>query len=302
MNSSDQPKGYASKAYADSLSEFAALVELPRSGGWLLERPIPGAPRSDLTCCYPLLCLSNWDELPTDIESLANGPVSLVAVIDPLARVPEKLLEAAFPDVRRVFKQHMLADLGEPREAFVAKRHQRNTRHALDAMNVEPTSNPKQWASEWQRLYANLIVRHHITGLQAFSERSLELQLDVPGAVAFRATDGVATLGMLVFYVSGNRAYYHLGAHSEDGYKLGSSFALFWEAFAWLAGNGVETVDLGAGAGLVANEDDGLARFKEGWANRRAAALLCGRILDRQAYDQLAKPGSEFFPSYRSPG
>jgi len=69
--------------------------------------------------------------------------------------------------------------------------------------------------------------------------------------------------------------------------------------------SGVLVVNLGGGAGLIESADDGLARFKRGWSNDRRTAYLCGRILDRRKYRELASRkapnGSSFFPAYRAP-
>jgi hypothetical protein len=48
---------------------------------------------------------------------------------------------------------------------------------------------------------------------------------------------------------------------------------------------------------------DGLLRFKKGWANTTRQTWLCGRICDRQAYDDLYRQKvdgyTDYFPAYR---
>ncbi|HSS29061.1 MAG TPA: hypothetical protein VLL50_14020, partial [Usitatibacter sp.] len=61
--------GYAHPGYAGSLAEFGTPRELPASGGWLLEREIPGGGR-DAMGCYPLLCCRDWRALREDLDSL----------------------------------------------------------------------------------------------------------------------------------------------------------------------------------------------------------------------------------------
>ena len=59
-------------------------------------------------------------------------------------------------------------------------------------------------------------------------------------------------------------------------------------------------VDLGGTAGTGAG-DEGLARFKRGWASEQRDAYLCGRIIDQVAYARLAEAhSSEWFPAYRA--
>ncbi len=58
-------------------------------------------------------------------------------------------------------------------------------------------------------------------------------------------------------------------------------------------------VNLGGGVGA---RDDGLVRFKRGWATEERVAHLCGRILDRAAYERLTRSGTfGWFPAYRAP-
>jgi hypothetical protein len=87
------------------------------------------------------------------------------------------------------------------------------------------------------------------------------------------------------------------------GYDLRASFALFWSAIAHFASTDVRWLDLGAGAGLNGAGDDGLNRFKRGWASATRTAYFCGRIFDRDLYSALSKASgtrpTDFFPAYR---
>ena len=156
----------------------------------------------------------------------------------------------------------------------------------------------------WCRLYETLIARHGITGIAAFSPASLAAQLAVPGMVAVRADCEGQTVGMVLWYRSGDVAYYHLGAYDARGYALRASYAIFATSMRVLAEQGVRWLSLGAGAGVRTDADDGLTRFKRGWATGTRTAYLCGRILDRPAYTTLCRaravsPGT-YFPGYRS--
>jgi len=128
-------------------------------------------------------------------------------------------------------------------------------------------------------LYSTLVERHHIKGLAAFSRASFIKQSGA-GIVVFRAVHNEATVGMLLWYVQGNRAYYHLGAYSPRGYELGASFALFDSAIRYFAGHELEWLNLGGSAGVTAGES-GLDRFKRGWSTEVRPAYFCGRVLDR---------------------
>jgi hypothetical protein len=110
--------------------------------------------------------------------------------------------------------------------------------------------------------------------------------------VAVRAERDGETVGMALWLEDAPNAYYHLAAYSPAGYEVSTSYALFAVAFERLRELGVRYVELGGA------ERDGLTRFKRGWATEERVAHLCGRVLDRAAYDRLAR-GSDWFPAYR---
>jgi hypothetical protein len=156
---------------------------------------------------------------------------------------------------------------------------------------------------EWAALYRNLIERHNITGIAKFSVDAFAKQLSIPGIVAFRASLDDKTVGMLLWYVQNQAGYYHLGAYSPDGYKLNASFALFWTALNYFIKEGLQWLSLGAGAGIQEDPNDGLTRFKRGWSTGTRTAYFCGRIFNKEKYQEIVKskhiPPTEFFPAYR---
>ena len=78
--------GYLSPLYAESLAEFGTPLHLPRSGGWLLVRPIPESTEHDAVGCYPLFNCRNWPALDSDLEGLAAQAVAVSLVVDPFSR------------------------------------------------------------------------------------------------------------------------------------------------------------------------------------------------------------------------
>jgi hypothetical protein len=298
--------GYASGAYAESLAEWGRPRRLPGCGGWILERLIPGSTSRDAMGCYPLFACRDWTLLHDDFAELEGELVSVVMVADPFGNHDQTILRRCFGDLVAPFKEHFTIDLGRAPESFVDAHHRRNARKALGQLSVEVCADAAASAREWCELYAALIKRHNIRGLTAFSDASLTRQLSVPGMVMLRASHEGRTVGMTLWYVEGaGVGYYHLGAYSEEGYKLRASFALFWRAIEHFAGAGLRWLDLGAGAGLggVDPQADGLSRFKRGWSTGTRTAYLCGRIFDRRRYDALAlgvSPATRYFPAYRA--
>lgn len=292
--------GYRSAAYASGLGR---AIPLGRSGGHAVAQPVPGE-GYDLAAPYPLLVLHDWHGLPVDLDAVIDAgqrPLSCVAVTDPFAELDDSVLNAAFPDHLRRWKDHHVADLHISRSDLVDRRHQRNVlRASVDVERCELAEH----LPEWQRLYDHLIERHHITGPQAFSPRAFTAMAATPGMAAWRAVANRRTVGMILVVVDGDRAWYHLGAFDDLGYQRGASFALFWQILDDLAAAGVRWLDFGAGAGAGADGDDGLDRFKRGWASETRPTWLGGAILDADGYDAaVARTGTadaDWFPKYRA--
>ena len=304
----DTDAGYAHRNYAMSFEEVGRLIELPRCRGWIIERPIPGTPDRDTMGCYPLFCCVRWAELARDLESIAadapeERPVALTLVPDPFGGHTEELLQECFPDLCRPFKEHFVVDLSRDPREFVSSHHRRYSRKALKELTVERAERPADHLDEWVKLYDEIVARHQITGMAAFSRNAFARQLETPGALLFRALCGNEIVGAVLWYIQGDRAYYHLAGYTELGYRLRASFAIFWQALSFFSGI-LTWVDLGASAGLGnARTEDGLGRFKRGWSTETRTAYLCGRVFDPDRYLELvsAKNATEssYFPAYR---
>lgn len=294
--------GYAHPLYAESLAGFGRPLELPRCGGWLLERKIPGFPYRDAMGCYPLFSCADWSELCEDLEDISDRLVSVALVTDPFGEYNEGYLKQCFETVIP-FKEHFVVDLGRPIESFASKSHLNKFKKASLRIHSEREEDPVQLSSQWGKLYDNLINRHNIRGIAAFSPEAFERQLRVPGIEAFRTTHENKTVGITLWYVRKKNVYYHLGAYNEQGYRLQASFAMFGFAIKYFADLGLRQLLLGAGAGVKSDGTDGLTRFKKGWSTGTRRAYFCGRIFDRAKYDKIVKAkgitGADYFPAYR---
>jgi hypothetical protein len=252
--------------------------------------------------CYPLFSCCDWSLLEDDIESISGGLVSIALVTDPFGDYTYERLRRTFKGLVVPFKEHFVVDL-KAAETFVHPHHRRKAARALQELYIQQCINPADCLDEWTTLYKTLIKRHGISGIAVFSRESFAKQLRVPGIVAFRAVHRDDTVGMLLWYVQGNRAYYHLGAYSPRGYELQASFALFNYAIEYFARHGFEWLNLGAGAGREADAESGLSRFKRGWSNGVRMAYFCGRIFDQEKYQELTVarnvPATDYFPAYR---
>ena len=295
--------GYAHPRYAQSLSEFATPRLLPRSGAWILERTIDGTSQRDAMGCYPLFACSNWSGLEADLNDLQDELVCLSLVTDPFGEYEAGDLEACFPHKVVPFKKHFVADLASPFIESVSKHHRYYAQRALGNLEVEVCDEPSRFLDTWCKLYSHLSARHGLKGMKAFSRKAFEQQLTVPGIRMLRAIHQGETVGAHLWYQQGDVVHSHLAAVNARGYELMASYALYWsalESFSKIA----RWLNFGAGAGLDKNDDDGLTRFKRGWATTTRTAYFCARILETQKYESLCaargvSADTNYFPAYR---
>ncbi len=294
---------YGHVEYARSLSDVGKPLHLAGCGGYLLLRDIAATEEVDATGPYPLFMCERWDRLSDDLATLDQNIVSVTLVADPLGSHDSDDLTGAFPDCVRPFKRHFIVELDADWLGCASPHHRRHARRALQALRIDVLEDPAPALSDWVSLYDHLVDRHAVTGVARFSRAAFEAQFRVPGVVMVRAMRGQAVVGAALWYRAGESAYYHLGAYSEDGYREGASHAIFHSAFAWLGQRGIRRVNLGGAAGLSDDPEDGLARFKRGWATTDSMAYLCGRIVNHSRYLELSGGATEagFFPAYRDP-
>jgi hypothetical protein len=308
-NTSSTARAYASKAYADALTDAGVPRLLPESGAWILERAIDDAPeRRDGMGLYPLFACPRWRGLDSDLRSLDGQLVSLVVVTDPFHPPDsEAAARSVFPDLCTRWKDHVILQGPSDWEGAASQHHRRYARAAQRKLQILRRDVDVRSIADWQRLYGELIARHNIQGLTRFSPEALKKHIEHPDVLVFSATDANdVTVGMALFIVAGDDAWYHLGASSPEGYAAKASFGIFAVAFEELARRGVQRVDLGAAAGANAGANSGLFDFKSGWSENRLPTWLCGRIHDTAAYETLRQQrrGSQetsFFPAYRAP-
>ena len=294
--------GYLHPGYAASLSEFGEPQLLPNCGGWVLQRRVPGYEISDAIGCYPLFCCSNWSGIQADLDDLEalDELVSISLVTDPFGDYAITQLQESFRDRAFLFKKHFVVDLRLPSQTFVSSHHQRYARRGFRLLEVVQCDRPTDFLQDWIGLYAHLIRERRIKGIRAFSNASFQAQLALPGIVAFRAVHQLKTVGMVVWYIQGDVAYFHLGASLPLGYELKASFSLMSVSIQHFSALGFRWLSLGAGAGAQSDASDGLSRFKKGWASGTRATYFCGRIFDEDLYRKISgKSLTDYFPAYR---
>jgi hypothetical protein len=297
-----QLSGYLHPAYAASLAEFGSPRELPRCGGWILERPIPGFEDRDAMGCYPLFACQDWSRLHQDLDEIGDDLVCLGLVTDPFGDYDEAYLRRCFSDVMIPFKHHYVVDYEIWKDRTYDIDTRREIRNAFKNLQVEVCPDPRLYLDEWIWLYDFLIERYKINSLSAFSRLSFVRQFDTPGLLMFRAYQQDHTVGIALAYTQGEGAFLHLTAIDETGYRLGASYALYSFVIDYLA-HTARWLGLGGTPGVAEGQRDGLKYFKMHWATGTRMAYFCGRIFNPQRYVAIAQArgmtGVSYFPSYR---
>jgi hypothetical protein len=251
---------------------------------------------------YPLFACPDWSGLGADLESLGADHLTLALVPDPFGDYDHDLLERCFDRVSH-FKDRYVIDLRQTSGEIGTSHHRYYARKAATTVSVESCPSPARFAEEWIGLYAGLIRRRGLRGIKAFTPEVLSAQLRIPGMVMFRALSRGLVVGMHLWYLQGPVAYSHLTALTDEGYRLGASYALHSFAIDWFASRAL-WLDLGAGSGTTHHPADGLSRFKRGWATGTRPTYFCTRIYDRQGYARLVRargdPATPYFPAYRA--
>jgi hypothetical protein len=296
--------GYCHPHYAWSFGEFGRPRELRRCGGWILERLIPGHSCSDAMGCYPLFVCRDWVGLKDDLDEIGDDLVSLSLVADPFGNYAVEDLDACF-DLVRPFKKHVVIDLTRARDEIVSKHHRERARRALNRLKVERCESPHRHLDEWIELHRCLVARFGICGIRAFSREAFSLQFDVPGASLFRAISIAEgrTVGAALRFQSGDVVYGHVMALNEEGYRLGASYALTWFQLDYYSGR-ARWLNLQGVPGADDSGSEGLRQYKLGWSPQTKTAYLCGRIFNREMYEEIVEAKGaavgNYFPAYRN--
>lgn len=293
--------GYGHPGYARSLSEFGTPRHLPHCGGWILERQIPGFSDRDGMGCYPLFVCQDWSQLHTDLDNLSDELVSLALVTDPFGNYDVSYLQQCF-DVVTPFKEHFVIDLSCSKNEIGSKRRRKYARRTLKNTRITVCQEPVKFLDTWVDLYSNLIQKHNIQGIRAFSTTSFAKQLQIPTVIVLQAEYEEEIIGAQIYFMQGDVVHCHLGAFNQLGYQLGASYALDWYSIEYFSGK-ARWLDLGGGVGIDASSS-GLQQYKIGWSTDTRPVYFCGKVLQPHRYQEIvvqvcAKP-IDYFPAYRA--
>lgn len=286
---------YGTDRYAKSLPHVGEPFAVPEWDSHVLIRPVNGKHR-DAVGPYPVTAILPDADLEAGLARLAaDGLISIVLVVDDALRPSVDALGAF--DFATPFKTHYLHDRALP---FAYGKHHRydlkRARSQVQAREIAPADH----FDDWQRLYGELRERHDLSGVHAFPETHFRLLSELTGIRMFGAFAEDELVSAHLFVTHDGHAISHLAASNARGYKLGAAYAVNDAALESL--DGCRTINFGGGAGSGDDSSSGLARFKAGFSNRTASSLLCGKVLDRAAYEILSAGTvmGDFFPAYRS--
>ncbi len=291
-----KPHPYASHDYAKAFAQSLEFIFLEEAKIFVVKRPIPGTSFYDAVGCYPLSPISETGNLGKDFIKLKeHNIISLVLVTDPFFSPAQDQLRDFFDHVVK-FKEHYLCDLSGNNE--YSSHHRYEIRKALKSLEVRKIDF-KDYIVEWNKLYQNLIDKHGIKGVQAFSkEYFLELQNINP--LMFGAFSDGTLVSAHLWFEHSDYAYSHLAASNEIGYKLSAAYPLIDASLKYFRESGVKMVDLGGDSGTTDLKGK-LAFFKKGFSNMSKFCYLCGKIIDKSIYDKLSSGiDTNYFPAYRA--
>lgn len=297
--------GYLSERYGESFGELGEIVTLPQSRIQFLKRKIRDN-HFDLVGLYPYTMCHDWSKLGTDFDALnATDAVSVVFVSDPFAA---KTIKCGLQNwiLRQPFKTHLVVDLQKDWRSERSKNVRYFTRRALKLQAIEIVENHTGLTEELWTMYQNTLIRRKVGGIQRFSKTIIASHLSIEGAVLVIATKDSVLVGAIVGFVHGPTANVHLIFLSKLAYHLGTSYALYFGMLEAFEDRGCKFANLGGAAGEGDDPANGLFQFKNRWSNERRVSLLCGKILQDEAYRELCDltvtSSSEYFPAYRTPG
>jgi len=289
---------YASAAYAEVFRDMAQPLWVPAWGTHVLTRDLPGGGAIDAIGIYPLTVLGPGADLAAGLDWMKEqGLVSVCIVPDPATAPHLSEMQKAF-GLCAPFKAHLVVDY--TRKVRPSKHHRYEVKRAKRAVSVEVVSLADHLGT-WCDLYENLVERHAIKGMGAFSRAAFERLLKVEGLTTVAAAiDGViVSMHLWVADPASRSCYSLLAASSAEGYRHSASYAIYDASIGLFSD--MNMLNLGGGAG-IGSHDGGLIGFKKGFANGQVQAYLCGAILDMDRYAAASGGSVDHalpFPAYR---
>lgn len=242
-------------------------------------------------------------DIADDLAGLAAaGAVSLTLVSDPFFGPRIERLTEAF-DIVRPLKTLFVNNPN--RKLKLGEQHRRNTNKALAVCTVSRADLAKN-AELCASIYTDFAVARGFVASRLFPVEHFRRLALVPGAELHLVEVGTDVVGFHIWMMHSGVVYSHLTALTAEGRARRGGYAL--SMFALDAFRNHDKIVFGGSAGVTDTPNDGLARFKSGFANETAESILCGKIVRPDDYRALSgeitddqQSGAGFFPKYRQP-
>jgi hypothetical protein len=288
---------YQRLRYAEAFGPRFTPLYLPSAQTPVLLRPIQDHNAIDAMGLYPLCAMAPAADLAADMELLrAKGAVSLVLVADSFFSPPSTVMQQFF-DHHLPFKEHYVCDLRK--DDFTYSKHHRYEVRKSHKQCETRVLSLSDHLDAWYTLYAHLISKHGMTGIQAFS-KDYFAKIAALEPIMIGAFHESELISAHLWFTHEHYAYSHLAASSEKGYELQAAYAVYDSSITHLKSLGIEVIDLGGGAGT--NASAGLSFLKKGFSNDQTMCYVYGKVLDQKMYATLSAKHAPttFFPAYRS--
>ena len=256
----------------------------------------------DVVGPYPLAAFRTDSDLRGGLDELTNaGFVTVTAVVDEAISPPIQGFRDAFTVVRP-FKAHYVVDntLGTYQPSSHHRYEIRKTvRNKIEVCAVSLSDI----VDEFSDLYETLVSRHSISTANRFTKVSFEALAQCPGLHTVAAYQRGALISCHLWIRHEMNAWSLLAASNAQGYATNAAYAIYDQSIRHFSDC---SINIGGIAGNADASDDGLARFKSGFANRTRQSYIAGSVLNHQLYGQLCavQPGTDtkfYFPQYRAP-
>jgi hypothetical protein len=287
---------YDTRVYAHSLAYLGEPLEVPGLPWPVIKRGIPTSDHFDVIGPWPYGSPIDPAGVPEALGALrAAGAVTFVAFLRPDCEAPVEALQAAGLGVLPL-KPHFMFAADAPPLAPSKK-----TRFNLNAARRRWAVQPLDLAAHWPAvaaLHRELALRRTLSHIAHVDDAHFESLARVPGAAGLGVFDGEVLVAALIVALDAGSVHFHAIVGNELAYRERAFYALYDEALRrWGAARLVCM-----GGAPSAAEGEGIAKFKQRFANQERPVLMVTATLDEAACAALtAQHGAaRFFPPYRT--
>lgn len=193
----------------------------------------------------------------------------------------------------------------DPIQSEFSKSCRKNIRKALNkGVTFEVIENPKD-IGEFKQIYYSTMDRNNATGYYYFGDEYFDKTLNFfrENIIIVKAIYEEKTIAQGLYFIYGKNIHIHLSGTLSEYLYLSPAYILRYAVTMWGKENGYDMIHHGGGRSN--SENDGLFKFKKGFAKNTEFEFYVGRkIWDNGIYLRLCKELGinekiEYFPAYR---